>query len=220
MLHLKILLITMVSALCIARVEAKPADVSKTSEAKLRYESGLAHFNLQEYKQSIEDFEAAYRLKPDPVFLYNLAQAHRLSENAERALYFYRAYLRSSTNPPNRHEVEGRIETLEKLLAEKQQLAKPPDHTLPPYDGKTPQPTPEPAPIVGPTPTSAPVVVQPVRHADSRTPVYKKWWLWTIVGVAVVGAAVGVGLGVELSAKPTFDAGLGTVGPAALGVRF
>jgi len=32
-----------------------------------------------------------------------------------------------------------------------------------------------------------------------ETPIYKKWWLWTIVGVAVVGAGVGVGLGLHFS---------------------
>lgn|GEM_PF-3748502 len=29
-------------------------------------------------------------------------------------------------------------------------------------------------------------------------PVYKKWWLWTVVGVVVVGAGVGLGLGLGL----------------------
>ena len=46
----------------------------------------------------------------------------------------------------------------------------------------------------------------------SETPIYKKWWLWTIVGVAVAGAGVGVGLGVHysnggdtVSSMPTID---------------
>jgi hypothetical protein len=26
---------------------------------------------------------------------------------------------------------------------------------------------------------------------DTKVPVYKKWWLWTIVGVVVTGAVVG-----------------------------
>jgi tetratricopeptide (TPR) repeat protein len=98
--------------------------------------SGLAHYNLQEYKDAIADFEAAYRLKPDPVFLYNLAQAHRLPDSLERALYFYRAFLRASPSAPNRREVEERITTLERAIAEKIEVAKPPDHTLPPVEPK------------------------------------------------------------------------------------
>jgi hypothetical protein len=43
-------------------------------------------------------------------------------------------------------------------------------------------------------PTSPTVAVHPLKE-----PVYKKWWLWSIVGIAAVGVAVGVGLGVALS---------------------
>ena len=47
----------------------------------------------------------------------------------------------------------------------------------------------------------------------SETPIYKKWWLWTIVGVVAAGAGVGVGLGVHygnssgdsVSSLPTID---------------
>jgi hypothetical protein len=53
----------------------------------------------------------------------------------------------------------------------------------------------------------------------ARRPLYKAWWLWT--GVAVVAVAGAVVLGVELglhgkSSPPS----LGTVGPAALTLRF
>jgi hypothetical protein len=30
--------------------------------------------------------------------------------------------------------------------------------------------------------------------APAKVPVYKKWWLWTIVGVAVVGGATAAGV--------------------------
>ena len=36
---------------------------------------------------------------------------------------------------------------------------------------------------------SDPALFQP----DSTDPVYKKWWLWTIVGLVVAGGAVGWG---------------------------
>ena len=83
---------------------ARPSDDPAVQEIKRHYDSGLAHFNLQEYPQAIEEFEAASRLPPDPVFLYNLAQAHRLAEHHERALYFYRTFLRSSADPRNRRD--------------------------------------------------------------------------------------------------------------------
>jgi hypothetical protein len=30
--------------------------------------------------------------------------------------------------------------------------------------------------------------------ADRSTPLVRKWWLWTIVGVAVIGLGVGIGV--------------------------
>ena len=49
---------------------------------------------------------------------------------------------------------------------------------------------------------------------------YKKWWLWTIVGgVVVAGVVVGVTVGV-LAWRDSFNPSLGQVGPAALTVSF
>ena len=38
--------------------------------------------------------------------------------------------------------------------------------------------------------------------APPPRPAYKKWWVWTLVGVVVAGAAVGVGLGLGLPPSP------------------
>lgn len=65
----------------------------------------------------------------------------------------------------------------------------------------TPQPTPvatpkpDPKVAVAPTPraiTPAPVPVDMPPTKPAPTPIYKKWWFWTIVGVVVAGAVVGV----------------------------
>jgi tetratricopeptide (TPR) repeat protein len=204
-----------------AGAHAKPVPDPRVDQARQHYDSGLAHFNLREFKEAIEDFEAGYRLKPDPVFLYNLGQAHRLAQNPEQALYFYRAYLRTSDDPPNRAEVEERIATLEKLIAEKRDLTRPPDHTIPPGEQATPpveKPVqPPPATAVAAPVAAAPMVAAPPR----RTPIYKKWWFWTIIGgVVVAGAVVGIAVGVTQSQNAGFNANLGTVGPNALTVRF
>ncbi len=60
--------------------------------------------------------------------------------------------------------------------------------------------------------------MQPLTARAQKRPVYKKWWLWTVVGVVAAGAAVGIGVGVTQSSS-RFDAPLGTVGPSALGTR-
>ena len=54
----------------------------------------------------------------------------------------------------------------------------------------------KPAPEVKPTaPIAAPL---PARSPQARRPIYKRWWLWTLVGVVVVGATVGTALALTL----------------------
>jgi tetratricopeptide (TPR) repeat protein len=151
-----------------ARDEADPRKL----DARRHFESGMAHFNLQEYAFAISEFEDAYRLQPDPAFLYNLGQAHRLAGHDERALYFYRTYLRAAPEADNRAEVESRISDLEPRVAASPSTGgsvagRPGEH-----DRKL-------ALSVAPAPS------------ERARPVYKKWWFWTtLAGVAVVGAAV------------------------------
>ena len=200
-------------------VYAKPVDATK-AEARRHYDAGLAHFNLREYPQAIDEFQAAYRILPDPVFLYNLGQSHRLSDNPEQALYFYQTYLRMAPDAANRTEVEDRIAALEKLITEKHNTARPPDHALPPSDTRpaSAQPT---SPTAAVPDTRAMQSAQPASppHTD-RNPVYRRWWFWTITAVVVVGAAVGIGVGVGVQKPASFNANVGTFGPNALTVRF
>ena len=72
--------------------------------------------------------------------------------------------------------------------ARENRAKQPPQGTLPPEQTTTP--------VAAPAPVAA--APEPSRSEPQRTPVYKKWWLWTIVGV-VVAAGVGVGLGVGLT---------------------
>jgi hypothetical protein len=125
--------------------------------------------------------------------LYNIAQAYRLDKNIEQALFFYRSYLRNAVDSRGRHEVEGRIAGLEEQ--QKQQQLPPNDvkpvDTVKPLVAEPPV-VPEPPPVVE-TQRVDLVVAEPVRQ-----PVYKKWWLWTTVGVVIVGVGLGVGLSLGL----------------------
>src|SRR5688500_14920163 len=106
-----------------AQAQAKPADTKPATaspvaeEARAHYRKGVAHFNLDEWKQAVEEFRTAYRLYPDATFLYNIAQCHwKLGDSAE-ALSFYKKYLRERPDAPNRAVVEKRIEELQAVLA-------------------------------------------------------------------------------------------------------
>jgi tetratricopeptide (TPR) repeat protein len=85
--------------------------------AKAKYESGVRHYDLSEWEPALLDFKEAYRNKPDPVFLYNIAQCHRKLGHAEEAITFYQTYLRRAPDANNREEVERRISELSRETA-------------------------------------------------------------------------------------------------------
>ena len=176
-------------------------------QAKRLFTSGRQHFDLGEYRDALRDFKEGYRLKDDPVFLYNIAQCHRLLNENTDAIHAYKVYLQRAPNAPNRGEVERKIAALEEAVASQQKASTtPPTGVLAPdRQGATTQETPPPT-------ENKPAGTDTTSHAASSdntltksapdraqpTPVYKKWWLWTAVGVVVV-AGVGVGLGVGLT---------------------
>jgi tetratricopeptide (TPR) repeat protein len=101
-----------------AQEKEKGKDANKAA-AKEHYQRGTSLYDLGHYPEAIKEFEAAYELKNDPAFLYNLAQSYRQAGDAEQALHFYRTYLRYVPKPPNKAEIEERIAALEKQVAEK-----------------------------------------------------------------------------------------------------
>src|SRR5712692_5479417 len=102
------LLVALVCGVAVARAD----DPKDAAEAKRHFEAGTSAFNLGEFARAAEEYRKAYKLRPDPVFLYNIAQAYRLAKDPNQALFFYRSFLRNMPNAPNRKEVEDRIKKL------------------------------------------------------------------------------------------------------------
>jgi tetratricopeptide (TPR) repeat protein len=98
---------------------AQDKDADRKAAAKEHYQRGTSYYDLGRYQDAIKEFEAAYHLKNDPAFLYNLAQSYRLAGDAENALRLYRTYLRYVPKPANRAEIDDRIKQLEQQLANK-----------------------------------------------------------------------------------------------------
>src|SRR4029078_1115414 len=121
-----------------ARAQDKPADAK--AAAKEHYNRGTSYYDLQRYDDAIKEFEAAYQLKNDPAFLYNLAQSYRMAGNHERAATFYKTYLRYVPKAPNRADIEEKIKTEEQLVAKGVGTTPPPVNTTPPPGNTTPPP--------------------------------------------------------------------------------
>jgi tetratricopeptide (TPR) repeat protein len=124
-----------------ARAQEKP---DNKAAAKEHYNRGTSFYDLGKYAEAIKEFEAAYQLKNDPAFLYNLAQSYRQADNHERAVHFYKTYLRYVPNAKNRADIEDKIKAEEQLIAKGGTTgggtAPPPITTTPPPVTTTPPP--------------------------------------------------------------------------------
>ncbi len=179
-----------------------------SSEAKGYYQKGMKAYNLSEFTEALNAFKEAYRVKPDPVFLFNIAQCHRRLSDPEQASAFYHSYLREAPSAPNRPEVERIILEMdaaitakkaeqEKQRAESERVRLEADRAA------------AAAAANAPGTTGDNVLV--ARPAARKQPLVKKGWFWGAVvgGVVVVGGAVA--LGVVLGRPGNPSPSIGTV---------
>jgi tetratricopeptide (TPR) repeat protein len=190
------------------------ADDERVPEAQRRFEAGMANFHLEAYDKAIDEWEAGYRLKPAPQFLYNIAQAYRLSKRPEKALSFYQKYLKLSPHAENRPEVERHIAALTAIVESQKRAAERPSQQPMPlgHEGTgtattSTTTTAEPAPTTTTTTTSSTRGDLTATAPAHDKPIYKKGWFWGVVVGGVVVAAGAVTLGVLLS-KPASEQAL------------
>jgi len=144
--------------LCAATARAQDKPVDPKVAAKEHYNKGTSFYDLGRYDEAIKEFEAAYQLKNDPAFLYNLAQSYRQAGNHEQAVHFYKTYLRYVPNAKNRADIEEKIKTEEKLVGTTSTTPPPPTNTTtpPPPTNTTTPPPPGADTVVVPPPGNPP----------------------------------------------------------------
>jgi tetratricopeptide (TPR) repeat protein len=106
--------------------DEKDPDKERKRRAFALSQEGSARFDLGKFDEAIDLFQKAYEVYPYPEALYNIAQAYRMKKDYERAVFFYKSYLRNHPNAPNRVAVEARIQEMERLDAEQKASAKKP----------------------------------------------------------------------------------------------
>jgi tetratricopeptide (TPR) repeat protein len=121
--------------------------------AEAHYQKGMKAYTLGHFPEAIEEFEKAYELRSEPIFLYNIAQSHRQNNSPQRAIFFYRRYLEAEPTAKNRADIEQRIKDMQSQLNAKAENA-------PAVAAPAPAPAPEPvAPVAAPVaPPPAPLV--------------------------------------------------------------
>lgn len=124
-------------------------------------------------------YDLAFQRRPDPMLLFNLARVLHKANRPADAVIYYQRYLDAGAE--GRQDLRRKTEEYLEQARREAAAAAPPSAT----DGQTAQSPPVPP-------------IEPKRS----TPIYRKWWLWTAVGVTIAGIAVGVGLGVA-ARRPT-----------------
>jgi tetratricopeptide (TPR) repeat protein len=168
--------------------------------ARQAYGEAVKHYDLNQYAEALDAFKRAYWNYEDPVILFNIAQCHRSLNHKKEAIDAYRSYLRKAPEARNREEVQRIVADLEAAISrEKAVSIAPPVGTLT-SPTEAPRPAaPSPAPVTQP----ATVVMAPAPPPPKPTPVWKRPWLWGVIGsVAVAGLAVGLGVGLGTQPHP------------------
>jgi tetratricopeptide (TPR) repeat protein len=168
-------------------------------------------YKAQNYVEALLEFRAAYGRRPEPRILLNIGRSlFKLGQHKE-ALDYYQRFADMAPND------KASQEKLEHYRAEaRAALAPPTSEPSPPPDspaagtnageGKrdgepVSEPEPEPSPDIPQAPVPMPAVAAAIPAATgpptaptrpTHYPLYKRWWLWTAVGLVVVGTTVGV----------------------------
>jgi tetratricopeptide (TPR) repeat protein len=189
-------------ALLVMSGQPSRAAEPRLDSARAHSQEGDAYYKLEKYANAITEYEQAYLAKPDPSFLYNIAQCHRLMGQGPEAIKFYRRFLKDAPNAPNRGVAEKHIRDLEDAAPGTQSSSPGTSRILPvaPAPVSVIPPT-EPPPAASPgfnplAPTSAPVSTTPTVEIGTTStppeshPIYSRWWFWAGVGAVVVGGII------------------------------
>ena len=97
--------------------QAKTTTLTATQKAKQHYLKGEAYFKAHAFSAAMGEYLSGYEEKPDPVFIFNVAQCQRLLGHPEPALNTYRRYLVEAPEGAGRAIAERQVAELERLVA-------------------------------------------------------------------------------------------------------
>jgi hypothetical protein len=202
---------------------AEESTADKTARAKVHFKAGESHFSLGEFGRALEEYRRAYLLKPLPPLLFNMAQCHRHLGDLERATFLLRRFLSFTLTAEQRSQAEAVLREVETASKRKPSLGVPPPTSTPstarrpsastarrpsastssqggagdgarvPSHGTSTLAKPPEAAARQPfTPLATPVVRSV--SVTRTTPLYKRWWFWTVVGGAALATATTIGV--------------------------
>jgi tetratricopeptide (TPR) repeat protein len=203
----KVAAVAVVFALALGSLRAQAA--SDTREIKAREDFAAGRF-----QEALDIFARLYAESLHPIYLRNIGRCYQGLQNPDRAIATFRDYLRKAKaiTPDEKKEIEGFISEMEDLKRQREATAAQP--AAPPPSPITPVPS-APEPAAGAQTSSQAVLVgtpATTAPAEASSPIYTKWWFWTLVGAAVVGGGLGIA-----AATGTFDKTQNATCPTASG---
>jgi len=186
-----------------ARAES-PAE----AEARANFVEAQKLFDVARYGEALAAFEKSYELSRYPALIYKIALCQDQLGRVADAIGSYTKYLDAAPDSPRKAGIETRLRTLRALPP----AIAPPTPAPPPAPDRAPDST-----MILPVTPALMIVARPAVPAvtverQRPTPLYRRWWLWTTVGVAAAGLAVGLGVGLTAG---RFSANFPEQGPGA-----
>ncbi|MBL8914273.1 MAG: tetratricopeptide repeat protein [Archangium sp.] len=187
------------------------AGVAHADEVEVRARAaaleGKKAFDTNDFVKAISKYEEAYRLKPAPGLLFNLAQSHRKAGHLDEALSYFKRYLETNPAKPQADAVETLITQTEAERAEKEASAEQAAKEAKEREARAEQErlAKEASARALQVEHAKLAVKQAEAEAASRRleleralqaqeaakappPVYQRWWFWGAIGVVVAGA--------------------------------
>jgi tetratricopeptide (TPR) repeat protein len=174
----------LVLVLVMAGVASAGPNVQK--EADVLFEKGQASYQAGKYQDAIAQFKEAYELVKDPVYLFNIAQSYRKVADCTAAAEYYKRYLEKAPNAENKQKVEQWLEELRPCVQQRER------------DQESARKSAEEAERLRRERelAAASGIVLPQNGTLDRGKPYRYGGL-VLVGVGVVGIAVGIGFSVK-----------------------
>src|SRR6185295_47886 len=165
-------------------------------------------FAAGRYDEAIELFAKLYAETLNPIYLRNIGRCHQKKRQPDKAIDAFRDYLAKGRGitAAERKEIQGYIREMEELRDEEAKRAQAPQpqpppaqqEQAPPVQPLGTQPSPagdpgqplQPVALNAPPPADAPAATAVSPAPPRSKPFYKRWWFWTIVGVAALGTLV------------------------------
>lgn len=188
---------------------AAHAQIPSESDVRLagqHAQKGRAHFDAGRYQRAVQEFQAAFKLEPDPQLQYSIGEAQRLNDADQPAIAAYRRYLELAPDGPDARNAHRHLRELgaERKTPRSRNGKAIATTTAPPK----PTPPPEPPPPVVTAPEPPPphvdlVAPPPARHPRAPLSQRNKWIIIGASAGAAVVIVLGVGLGVGLQPHET-----------------